>query len=93
MRDEPVFPAKGQIRKCDKDGIPTGEIWGLGLTKREYFAALAMQGIISNQEELKHSIEVADNSGKLGEMWWDVVADYAIKYADALIAELEKQHE
>lgn len=52
----------------------------LGLTKREHFAGLAMQGILSN-------------SGLVGRMddgaieW---VAKSAFRAADALLAELEK---
>lgn len=53
-----------------------------GLTKREYFAGLAMQSIIaSKHEEIK---------------WWSdeckqqSFAVSAVAYADALLAELEK---
>lgn len=40
---------------------------GLGLTKREYFAAMAMQGLLSNQKEytamqiMEFSVRAADN--------------------------------
>ena len=47
-----------------------------GLTKREYFAGLAMQGILS-----KHGIG----------QYYDKVAEEAVKYADALLEELDKQ--
>jgi len=46
----------------------------IGLTKRELFAAMAMQGILSNGE-ISHEVEVAKN---------------ALLYADALINELNK---
>lgn len=45
-----------------------------GLTKRELFAAMAMQGLL----------------GQSGCVVWDVSED-AVKAADALIAELEKE--
>jgi hypothetical protein len=47
-----------------------------GLTKREYFAAMAMQGILSNQHGyfLEH----------------DKLSEYALSCADALIVELNK---
>jgi hypothetical protein len=47
-----------------------------GLTKREYFAAMAMQGMLSNQHGyfLEH----------------DKLSEYALSYADALIKELNK---
>lgn len=45
-----------------------------GLTKREYFAALAMQGLVNNPE----TTNVND------------IAATAVQYADALISELNK---
>ncbi len=48
-----------------------------GLTKREYFAALAMQGILANK------LTVAD-------VTFEMVAIHSVKQADALIAELSK---
>jgi len=48
----------------------------VGLTKREYFAAMALQGILSN----------ASGVGKID--WW---SGYAVKYADQLITDLNKE--
>ena len=48
-----------------------------GLTKREHFAGLAMQGLIFHD----------------GNEDADECASYAIEYADALLKELEKSHE
>jgi hypothetical protein len=45
-----------------------------GLTKREYFAAMAMQGILSGKLQTNSVF----------------VADYSVKYADALIKSLNK---
>jgi hypothetical protein len=51
-----------------------------GLTKREYFAGLAMQGILaSNTEGLAHGY--IDMSG---------IIQSAVRASDALLAELEK---
>jgi len=49
-----------------------------GLTKREYFAAMAMQGILANNEE--------------GNTQWDytVIGKHSLLAADALIEELNK---
>jgi hypothetical protein len=52
----------------------------VGLTKREYFAGLAMQGWIACQSE---NFRGEANS----------VASKAVEYADALLAELEKTKE
>ena len=43
-----------------------------GLTKREYFAALAMQGLVDRHIN------------------YEVVAEYAVEYADALLKELDR---
>lgn len=46
----------------------------LGLTKREHFAAMAMQGIISNSQLLTHDIDIISTS---------------ISFADELLKQLE----
>lgn len=47
-----------------------------GLTKREYFAGLALQGVLSNSDTYNLSPETA--------------ASHCIACADALLSELEK---
>lgn len=54
-----------------------------GLSKREYFAAMAMQGILSNPSTPQKVI--TDEIGLLG------IASFACKSADALIEALNKQ--
>jgi hypothetical protein len=52
---------------------------GIGLTKREYFAGLAMQGLMTSQNqegEWRHDIKTC--------------AEISVKMADALLKELEK---
>jgi hypothetical protein len=54
-----------------------GEITNIpGLTKREYFAAMAMQGLLANVDD--------------GQMAFGSVALEAISYADALIIQLNR---
>lgn len=60
-----------------------------GLTKREHFAALAMQSLIGLQQ--------TDENGKVNQVWWigqehdrEKLADLACKLSDALISELNK---
>ena len=43
-----------------------------GLTKREYFAGLAMQGLVDDYIN------------------YAIIAEYAVKFADALLKELDK---
>lgn len=55
--------------------IPSNELYP-GLTKRELFAAMAMQGLCSQESKC----------------YFDgAIAAYAVEYADALIAELNKE--
>jgi hypothetical protein len=56
---------------------PDGNVTCKGLTKREYFAAMAMQGLLANSFRSPTSY-IESN------------AEYAVNYADALIAELNK---
>lgn len=74
--NDPAFPP-------DLTGIPEGSIFDYlasqkGLTKREYFAAMAMQGITAYHEAVLRT----ETSTQL--------ASRAIALADALIVELNK---
>jgi hypothetical protein len=60
-----------------------------GLTKRELFAAMAMQGLLANPGG---PIQQNDSTGwGLTNVTWDQVAGVAGRAADALLAELAKQ--
>ncbi|MCL6710483.1 hypothetical protein M8R20_46175 [Pseudomonas sp. R2.Fl] len=50
-----------------------------GLTKRELFAAIAMQGLLSGEYREATEAQAA------------IVARYAVQHADALLAELAKR--
>ena len=57
-----------------------------GLTKREYFAAMAMQGYCANKQI------VSSYHTDLKELQWnELVAVCALEVADALIEELNKE--
>jgi hypothetical protein len=49
----------------------------MGLTKREYFAGLAMQGLISNPDVIKPSLSRSEDLKEFGEV--------CLKYADGLL--------
>lgn len=67
--------------KYDDDGTPIGDLSRPGLTKREYFAGLAMQGLgVSNL--------VGQNMLVLRSA---EIAELAVERADALIAALNKR--
>lgn len=52
-----------------------------GLTKREHFAAMAMQGLLTYVEDAFHNTSITR----------ETIASDAVKMADALIAELNKE--
>jgi len=71
--DMPAMPT--EVVEYDRDGNLTTRT-DAGLTKREYLAALAMQGLLSS--DLKAEASPAHT------------AQAAAAFADALLAELEK---
>lgn len=76
--NDPVFPTTVQ---GIMDGPRIGDLSG-GLTKRELFAAMAMQGILSNITLFP------DENGQLVRASEDSVARGAVMNADALIKAL-----
>lgn len=54
-----------------------------GLTKREYFAAMAMQGILANPTMVEASLKFKDSRGG--------IAATAVSFADLLITALNKE--
>ena len=77
MKDEPAFPSG-----TEENGISL-HAKHEGLTKREYFVAMAMQGFCAN------SFYVDNVQGHHKKMAVHIAED-AIMCADALIKELEK---
>lgn len=74
--NEPAFPCEVYHREDGSiDGVQTGSKQGIaiGLTKRELFAAMAMQGYLATKG-----------------LSPEVAARGSVRYADALLAELEK---
>ena len=55
----------------------------LNLTRREYFAAMAMQGLLANSYK-------SDNVEPLSELSIDELAEISVYAADALINELKE---
>ena len=70
--DMPAMPCEFNF---DTETGTTHEMFS-GLTKREHFAGLAMQGFIS--------------AGSNGMPNASAISKWAVKYADALLAELDK---
>ena len=98
-KDEPVFP--NQVLSSDwKEKTEWYDHYQLigGLTKREYFAGLAMQGMIAGITKFKQH-EIVDGPLCLDEPDLIIVnrtqsiAEISKTYADALIKELEDKDE
>jgi len=68
--NEPAYPHHAEV----KTGQPI--VYDSGLTKRELFAAMAMQGMLANPADLKR-----DQDG---------VVEFSIGCADALLKRLEE---
>jgi hypothetical protein len=77
--NEVVNLADGAINS--NDFTQEGKKYSIGLTKREHFAAMAMQGILSNG-----TFEGEGNRVH----WLDLIAENSVQIADALLKELEK---
>lgn len=67
------------------DGQCLSMEFGGGLTKRELFAAMAMQGLISNPTAWSNGTSMEPDEASL-----KACAEHAVAYADALLAELAK---
>jgi len=72
------------MSRGDKAVIPSNYTVAIGLTKREYFAAMAMQGICASPfaPDIKNVSQAMASDVK-----------NAVKMADALLAELKKPHD
>ena len=80
--DSPAYP-------CFKSTNTAGDEWSFtgGLTKRELFAAMAMQGLLANpQLVIKHDYECSIGEGDCP---FDTLTETARIYADNLIEELD----
>ena len=85
--NRPAFPSDFTYGDTDFTGMPIiVHRTSVGLTKREYFAAMALQGLLSNSELL-----VGGSQGMTSDK--AVISSYAedaVKAADALITSLNQ---
>jgi len=86
----PIFNENG-CAQVARHALANNEPLTIGLTKREHFAVLAMQGLLSN------SGGVVQSNLMTGFGWCNCdensMAEIAINCADALLAELEKDNQ
>ena len=85
----PGSPLKPELLKF-KDG---SEIVNMGLTKREYFAAMAMQGVLSGiphkLSDMKPLLEYYEKQYP-NQTMFECIANESVGLADALIEALNK---
>lgn len=89
--EEPAFPIKGNFID-GHTGIRTS-VDATGMTKREYFAAMAMQGILQSVygDSQVYKIQLEDWMRMYGDITVkEAAAKDAVLHADALLAELSK---
>jgi hypothetical protein len=80
IANQPAFPHKWKGNIADYSAINPG------LTKREYFAGLAMQGVLANESFTTKWYKFAEAPSD----YYRRVAAEARWFSDALIAELDK---
>ena len=84
-KNTPAFPVEVSIQENGElRGSQTSQHSGyeLGLSKREYFVAKAMQGLLSNPEWM------TEYKGEKYLMQSEIVAEVAIKTVDTILAKL-----
>lgn len=82
--DMPAMPCDDIVLR-DNDGHLHGcPVTGSGVTKREQFAAMAMQGFLSNS--VMGDCDLHENPAD----WIKDITESSIEFADALLAQLEK---
>lgn len=84
--NDPVTAVRSKLKGLDLDVHD-------GLTKRELFAAMAMQGFITSTftNTGGQAVGFTGVDGKTKSATPEVIAQNSIKYADALITELNKK--
>lgn len=84
IADQPAFPT-------DNEGQTGPNTWHHpGMSLRQYYAGLAIRGLLSNHEVYKDAKLTAPNMDeRIKEP--HLIASFAVSAADALIAELEKK--
>jgi len=80
--DKSIFPFKVNRTLETGQTVAAVKAYSAGLTKREYFIANAMQGLLSNPEWMK------EYKGEKYLMQSEIVAEVAIKTADTILSKL-----
>lgn len=89
--EQPAYPGGiSATLKASDDAVPTQ----IGLSKRELFAAMALQGLMANYDA---QVTICRGNDVVGPdpryhdgNFAEVIAINSVEFADALLAELEK---
>jgi len=81
--NQPINPIYSADHRLMSKEIMNSETVLLGLSKREYFAGVAMQGMLANSVDLQQGVEPHWHGGTTN------VVKYAISFADELLKQLE----
>lgn len=81
--NDPIDWSLVQLQETSPNGIHECRMGGL--TKREYFAAMAMQGLLANSEWMQ------EYEGGKYLMHNEVISEVSVNLADALINALNKE--
>jgi len=87
--DLPAMPQNNSETLCQSTGTP--HYMHSGLTKREYFAGFAMQGLCTAMLDEKAREFVICRAKEIDCEPKNALAKISAQYADALLAELERE--
>jgi hypothetical protein len=91
LKDKPAFPStrEEEVPLAGQDRAVKVQFHSNGMTLREYYAGLAMQGLLANKYVRPNIADINPTPRPENAQLMQV----AVQMADALIAELEKQEE
>ena len=84
---EPTYPVEVTNKKGEIRGVQASQYsyFEMGLTKREYFAGLAMQGLLARNPNRQNG------ETDLGMLEANRIAEESVVMADFILKELEKE--
>ena len=84
--DKPINPLEFK-----KEGSYNTEGWSNGLTKREHYTGLAMQGLLANPQYWKRVYKTLSSLKANKDSIECVFAQFSIKLADEILKQLEEK--
>ncbi len=88
-KDEQAFPHSRSHFK--QDGSLSSVDWVKGLTKREWYAGMALQGLLSNSNDMLLKAVINIQEKEHLESYHEVLVINSLEIADALIKQEQKE--